>query len=82
MRHSTGSFTAAASAEECIRSASIVVLTTPWPEFRAVPPEAFARSPRMTVIDCWRLLSQQEISPFADLVYLGQGALQSTPTNA
>ena len=77
-----GSFTAAASAEECIRSASIVVLTTPWPEFRAVPPEAFARSPRMTVIDCWRLLSRQEISPFADLVYLGQGALQSTPANA
>ena len=75
-----GSFTAAASAEECIRSASIVVLMTPWPEFRAVPPEAFARSPRMTVIDCWRLLSRQEISPFADLVYLGlaQGALRIT----
>ena len=47
---------------------------TPWPEFRAVPAEAFARSPRMTVIDCWRLLSRQEISAFADIVYLGLGA--------
>lgn len=75
-------FTAAASAEECIRTASLVVLMTAWPEFRAVPPEAFARSPRLTVIDCWRALSRQEINAFADVVYLGRGALHSTPTSA
>ena len=75
-------FTASASAEECIRAASLVVLMTAWPEFRAVPPEAFDRSPRLTVIDCWRLLSRQEISAFADVVYLGRGALHSTPTIA
>jgi UDPglucose 6-dehydrogenase len=75
-------FTAAASAEECIRGASLVVLMTAWPEFRAVPPEAFARAPRLTVIDCWRALSRQEISAFADVVYLGRGALHSTPTVA
>jgi UDPglucose 6-dehydrogenase len=73
-------FTAASSAEECIRAASLVVLMTAWPEFRAVPPEAFARSPRLTVIDCWRLLSRQEIIPFAEVVYLGRGALHSTAT--
>jgi hypothetical protein len=55
---------------------------TAWPEFRAVPPEAFDRSPRLTVIDCWRMLSRQEISAFADVVYLGRGALHSTPTIA
>jgi len=75
-------FTAAASAEACIRAASLVVLMTAWPEFRAVPPEAFDRSPRLTVIDCWRVLSRQEISAFADVVYLGRGALHSTPTVA
>jgi len=75
-------FTAAVSAEECIRAASLVVLMTAWPEFRAVPPEAFDRSPRLTVIDCWRVLSRQEISAFADVVYLGRGALHSTPTIA
>jgi UDPglucose 6-dehydrogenase len=77
-----GSFAAAASAEECVRDASIVVLMTPWPEFRAVPAEAFARSPRMTVIDCWRLLSHQEVSAFADIVYLGLGATHAAPTTA
>jgi UDPglucose 6-dehydrogenase len=75
-------FTAATSAEDCIRAASLVVLMTAWPEFRAVPPEAFARSPRLIVIDCWRLLSRQEINAFADIVYLGHGTLYSTPTIA
>jgi hypothetical protein len=36
----------------------------------------------LTVIDCWRMLSRQEISAFADVVYLGRGALHSTPTIA
>ena len=76
------SFAAAASAEECVRDASLVVLMTPWPQFRAVPAEVFARSPRMTVIDCWRLLSHQEVSVFADIVYLGLGATHSAPATA
>src|SRR5262245_24851195 len=75
-------FAAASSAEECIRTASLVVVMTAWPEFRAVPPEAFARSPRLTVIDCWRALSRQEINTFADIVYLRRGAHDSTPTIA
>ena len=68
-------FAPAASAEECVRRASLVVVTTAWPEFRAIPAEAFARSPRLTVIDCWRLLSHEEIGPVADLVHLGRGAV-------
>jgi len=67
-------FTSASSAEECVRRASLVVVMTSWPEFRAIPAETFVRSPRLTVIDCWRLLSQEEISPVADLVHLGRGA--------
>jgi hypothetical protein len=43
-----------------------------------VAPGAFLRSPRLTVIDCWRVLERQEIDAVADLVYLGQGAVQST----
>ena len=69
----------AASAEDCVRQASLVVLMTPWPEFRAIPPEAFARPQRLAVIDCWRLLSQEEIGPVADLVHLGRGALAGRP---
>ena len=68
------SFTAATSAEACVRASSIVVMMTPWPEFRAIPADAFARSPRMTVIDCWRVLSREEVAGVADLTYLGVGA--------
>jgi UDPglucose 6-dehydrogenase len=74
-------FQVAASAEACVRAATMVVVMTPWPEFRAVPAEAFARSPRLTVIDCWRLLSREEIGAVADLVYLGHGTVQRAPTN-
>jgi UDPglucose 6-dehydrogenase len=73
-------FQVATSAEACVRAASIVVIMTPWPEFRAVPSEAFARSPRLTVIDCWRLLSAEEVGAVADLVYLGLGTGQRAPT--
>src|SRR3954468_3914569 len=66
-------FTAAASAEACVRAAALVVVMTPWPEFRAVPAHAFVRTARMTVVDCWRVLSREEVAGVADLVYLGAG---------
>lgn len=70
-------FIAAASAEDCVRRASLVVIMTPWPEFRAIPAHAFEREPRLTVIDPWRLLSQEEIGPVADLVHLGRGPVDA-----
>jgi UDPglucose 6-dehydrogenase len=78
----SGAFRAAATAEACVREASLVVIMTPWPEFRAIPAEAFARSPRLTVIDCWRLLQQEELGASADIVYLGRGAALSLATIA
>jgi UDPglucose 6-dehydrogenase len=75
-------FKVAPSAEACVRAASVLVIMTPWPEFRAVPAEAFARTPRLPVIDCWRLLSKEEISAVADLVYLGLGTAQRAHTVA
>lgn len=77
-----GSMIAAASAEDCVRRASIVVVMTPWPEFRAIPLNAFMRPQRLTVIDCWRLFAREEVGTVADLIYLGQGAALSHPTYA
>jgi UDPglucose 6-dehydrogenase len=77
-----GSMIAAASAEECVRRASIVVVMTPWPEFRAIPLSAFTRPQRLTVIDCWRLFAREEVGTVADLIYLGRGAALSRPTYA
>jgi UDPglucose 6-dehydrogenase len=70
---------AAASAEECVRRASVVVIMTPWPEFRAIPLKAFEHTERLTVIDCWRLLAREEVGTVADLVHLGFGAADQRP---
>jgi UDPglucose 6-dehydrogenase len=67
-------FEAATSAAECVRAASLVVVMTPWPEFRNIPADAFSRSSsRLTVIDCWRMIPT-EVGTIADVVYLGHGA--------
>ena len=65
----------AASAEDCIRRSALVVVMTPWPEFRAIPRDAFARPEPLTIIDCWRLFAQEEIGTVANVVYLGRGTL-------
>ena len=41
----------APSAEECVRGSDVVVLATPWPEFRNLDPALFKGK---TVVDCWR----------------------------
>ena len=75
-----GSFDEAVSAEACVRASALVVLMTPWPEFRAIPATAFERSGgRLPVIDCWRMMGR-DIAAVADVVYVGQGAGQVTTT--
>ena len=65
-------FEAAASAAECLQRSSLAVVMTPWPEFSRLPTEAYRRTPRLTVIDCWRM-TPEAVSAVADVVYLGQG---------
>jgi UDPglucose 6-dehydrogenase len=73
-------FEAAASAAACVEAASLVVVMTPWPEFRTIPASAFSRAAdRLAVIDCWRMVPAG-IAAVADVVYLGQGATLAAPT--
>ena len=81
-RAASASIVPAESAEDCVRRSALVVVMTPWPEFRSIPLDAFTRPQRMTVIDCWRLLAREEVGTVADLIYLGQGAPASRPTYA
>jgi len=75
-------FEVAASAPECVRSASLVVVMTPWPQFREIPEDAYHRTAgRLTVIDCWRTIPKG-IAKIADVVYLGQGAADSVSVGA
>jgi UDPglucose 6-dehydrogenase len=64
----------ALSADEAARRADVIVVTTPWPEFAAIPPDVFRRFVgRATVIDPWRLLDSERVGMVADLVHLGSG---------
>ena len=62
----------APSARECINQADVVTLTTPWPEFEAIPADLWARqgTPR-TVIDCWRAL--RHLGTLDGIRYVGLG---------
>jgi UDPglucose 6-dehydrogenase len=69
------SVTYAKSFEECVRSAEVLVLATPWREFSELSPAHFAnRGRRPVVVDCWRLWSDRGIEETADYVMIGSGA--------
>ena len=62
------------SAEECVRLADVVAITTPWPEFQDLPPAAFQRkSGRLTVLDCWRVLPEHVAGAIEHYLTLGKG---------
>ncbi len=64
----------ASSAEECARQADVVVLTTPWDEFRDLSPAHLNYSNgRPVLVDCWRILDRRQYETVADYVALGTG---------
>ncbi|MBZ5668080.1 MAG: nucleotide sugar dehydrogenase, partial [Acidobacteriia bacterium] len=66
----------ATSSRECIREADVIVVATPWPEFRNIPHEEWARhSEPRTVIDCWRALKHLDNHEGLRYVCLGTGGL-------
>ena len=67
------------SAEECVHAVDALVITTPWPQFAAIPAAAYARAGRrLQVLDCWRMLDGEKIGAVADLHYLGIGGTEPT----
>jgi UDPglucose 6-dehydrogenase len=64
----------ATSAEECITQSGVVVLATPWQEFREVPAALWAQRNRpRTVIDCWRVLNHLDGADGVRYIRLGYG---------
>jgi UDPglucose 6-dehydrogenase len=81
----------APSAEECIAQSAVVVLATPWQEFRDLPVEAWlqpdfaARSFNQRariVIDCWHALGHLANMQGLQYVRLGFGAPAERPVAA
>jgi len=72
----------ASSAQECIAESRVVVLATPWQEFRDLRPALWARpgysEPRV-VIDCWRALGHLDGVDGLHYVKLGFGGAAQKP---
>lgn len=64
----------AESAADCAHKADVLVITTPWDEFRQLAPgELNHSSRRKTIVDCWRILDRAQFEPVANYVALGIG---------
>jgi UDPglucose 6-dehydrogenase len=62
----------AASTEDCVAGADVVIIATPWPCYSDLPTAARQRAGRpLRVIDCWRLLAADSAN--IELIYLGRG---------
>jgi UDPglucose 6-dehydrogenase len=73
----------ATSAQECIAQSDVVVLATPWQEFRELPAEGWGRQhgPR-AVIDCWGFLNHLRAVEGVRYVRLGFGGEAEKPLEA
>ena len=69
-----GSVIFAATAQACIQSADVIVLATPWEEFKNLSPKELSRhSSRRTLVDCWRVLDPKGYETIVEYIPLGVG---------
>jgi len=60
--------------EECIKSSDVVIITTPWEEYRKMDLALFGEGGKSrVVIDCWRILDPSEVRRHATYRALGVG---------
>ena len=72
-----GDVTFAGSAAECVREADVLVVATPWEEFRGIRAGGLKPPPaRPVLVDCWRMLDKAAIGDGADYVAFGIGAAE------
>jgi UDPglucose 6-dehydrogenase len=71
--HFNGAVTFAESAEECVRTADLLLVTTPWEQFRSLGADAFAGRGKATVVDCWGILPRGALAGCAEVLVLGRG---------
>lgn len=62
------------SARECVESADVIVIATPWEEFKHLRPELLSRnSARRVLLDCWRILDPRAYEAVVEYIPLGVG---------
>lgn len=62
------------SASEAVHAADVVVVATPWEEFRSLEPAEFEREPRRVLVDCWRMFARESFETYVDVVALGEAS--------
>lgn len=64
----------ATSAVDCVSQSDVVVITTPWPEFSRTGAGLFSSAERaLVVVDCWRVLTPEELPDSVTYVAIGSG---------
>lgn len=53
----------------CISQAEVIVISTPWDEFKSIALDLF--KVRKTIIDCWRILEKAKFEKVAEYIALG-----------
>jgi len=57
---------------DCLKASDIILIMTPWNEFKKIQPEAVSRAGRpRTLVDCWRILPVEAFRAVCDYVALG-----------
>lgn len=63
----------AASAEECLNKSEILVIATPWEEFRKIDGDSVKATANLRVIiDCWRILAGNDFRGICEYIVLGK----------
>jgi len=64
----------ASTAGECAEKADVLIVATPWEQFRDLDPRHLKRTGRRpVVVDCWRIMDAHRFEAVAEFVALGVG---------
>ena len=64
----------AKSPQECVQRADVVVIATPWNEFKHLPKKGLCRNgSRRVLIECWRLLDPKLYESVVEYIPIGVG---------
>ena len=67
----------AKSLKECIKDSDLIVITTPWDQFRHIKPSDLVSSIKKPVLlDCWRMLDPLKYQKVAVYRTIGQESLK------
>jgi len=65
----------ASSLEECLKEGDVILLVTPWEEFKNISPDWLEEGSK-TVIDCWRMLDNlEEIKEKVNYIAIGRNSI-------